>query len=99
MDDEFKQYPFTAKRYDAKLPALDDGIERKRHAVAIVGGGPVGFTLALGLANNGIASVLIEADDSVCFGSRAICVSRRSLEIFGRLKASQEFLDKGLAWT
>ena len=43
MSYEFKPYPFTAKRYEAELPALADGVETKRHAVAIVGGGPVGL--------------------------------------------------------
>ena len=62
MGYEFKPYPFTAKRYEAELPALADGAETKRHAVAIVGGGPVGLALALGLANHGVPSVLIEAD-------------------------------------
>lgn len=99
MSYEFKPYPFTAKRYGARLPALADGVETKRHAVAIVGGGPVGLALALGLANHGLASVLIEADDTVCFGSRAICISRRSLEIIERIGALQGFLEKGLPWT
>ena len=99
MSYEFKPYPFTARRYEAELPALTDGIETKRHAVAIVGGGPVGLALALGLANHGVASVLIEADDTVCSGSRAICISRRSLEIIERLGALQGFLEKGLPWT
>jgi len=99
MGYEFKPYSFTAKRYEAKLPALTNGVETNRHAVAIVGGGRVGLTLALGLATYGIASVLIEADDSVCFGSRAICISRRSLEIIERLGALPEFLEKGLPWT
>ena len=100
MNYEFKSYPFTAKQYDARLPALDNnGTEARRHRVAIVGGGPVGFAVALGLANHGVASVLIEADSSVCFGSRAICISRRSLEIIERLGAVKGFLDTGLAWT
>ena len=42
---------------------------------------------------------MIEADDSVCFGSRAICISRRSLEIIERLGALHGFLEKGLPWT
>ena len=42
---------------------------------------------------------MIEADDTVCFGSRAICISRRSLEIIERLGALQGFLEKGLPWT
>ena len=95
---EFKPYPFTAKEYAAKVPKLDNGIETKRHAVTIVGGGPVGLTVALGLANHGVPSVLIEADDSVCSGSRAICISRRSLEIIERLGAADGFLKTGLPW-
>ena len=43
MGYEFKDYPFTAKHYEAELPALADGVETKRHAVTIVGGGPVGL--------------------------------------------------------
>jgi len=99
MGYEFKDYPFAAKHYEAELPALADGVETKRHAVTIVGGGPVGLALALGLANHGVASVVIEADDRVCFGSRAICISRRSLEIIERLGALQGFQEKGLPWT
>ncbi len=95
---EFKTYPFTAKKYASRVPKLDNGIETKRHAVTIVGGGPVGLSVALGLANHGVSSVLIEADDSVCDGSRAICISRRSLEIIERLGAVEEFLNTGLPW-
>jgi 3-(3-hydroxy-phenyl)propionate hydroxylase len=95
---EFKTYPFSAKKYAAKVPELDNGVEAKRHAVTIVGGGPVGLTVALGLANHGVPSVLIEADDSVCYGSRAICISRRSLEIIERLGAVDGFLQTGLPW-
>jgi 3-(3-hydroxy-phenyl)propionate hydroxylase len=99
MSVEFKPYPFSAKHYAARIPQLDNGADAKRRAVTIVGGGPVGLAVALGLANHGIASVLIEADDSVCYGSRAICISRRSLEIIGRLGALDGFLQKGLPWT
>ncbi|VWC17532.1 FAD-dependent oxidoreductase [Burkholderia lata] len=99
MDIDFKPYPFVAERHPAHLPACDDGIDTHRHRVAIVGGGPVGLAVALGLANHGIRSVLIEADDAVCHGSRAICISRRSLEIIERLGALDEFLRTGLPWT
>jgi 3-(3-hydroxy-phenyl)propionate hydroxylase len=99
MNIEFKPYPFTGKQYPARIPALRNGQDVRRHPVAIVGGGPVGLATALGLARQGIASVLIEADSSVCHGSRAICISRRSLEIVERLGALKGFLDIGLAWT
>ncbi|MEX3811048.1 FAD-dependent oxidoreductase [Paraburkholderia sp. BR13439] len=99
MTRPFKPYPFAPRRYPAALPPLVDGRDPQMRAVAIVGGGPVGMTLAIALARQGVRSVLIEADDSVCTGSRAICISRRSLEIFKRLGVVEGFLQKGLAWT
>ena len=98
MSYEFAPYPFEARHYPARLPALHDGREERRHSVVVVGGGPVGYCTALGLANHGVPVVLLEADDSVCFGSRAICISRRSLEIADRLDALPGFLDIGLPW-
>ena len=92
-------YPFVPERFSAGLPPLRDGVDRVRHRVAIVGAGPVGYCVAIGLAVHGISSVLIEADDSVCAGSRAICISRRSLEILDRLGALPGFLATGLPWT
>ena len=56
-----------------------------RHPVVIVGAGPVGLTLAIDLAQRGVASVVLDDNDVVSVGSRAICWSKRSLEIFGRL--------------
>jgi 3-(3-hydroxy-phenyl)propionate hydroxylase len=90
--------PFEYRRFPPTLPPRDDGEEPSRHDVVIVGGGPVGLATALGLARFGVRSVVIEADDSVCVGSRAACISRRSLEIVERLGAARAFLDKGLAW-
>ncbi|MCW5629439.1 MAG: FAD-dependent monooxygenase [Rhodoferax sp.] len=91
---------FQYRRFAPAMPALrPDGHELARHAVLIVGGGPVGLSIALGLARRGIRSVVFEADDAVCEGSRAACISRRSLEILDRLGVAQAFVDKGLAWT
>ncbi|OLL28492.1 FAD-dependent oxidoreductase [Burkholderia sp. SRS-W-2-2016] len=99
MTRPFTPYPFEPRRYPAEVPPLVDGRDPAARAVAIVGGGPVGMTLALALARQGVRSVLLEADDSVCTGSRAICISRRSLEIFKRLGVVDGFLQKGLPWT
>ncbi len=100
MAREFVPYPFEAQRHAARLPLLDDSrVEAQRHPVVIVGAGPVGLCAALGLANHGVRSVILEADDSVCFGSRAICISRRSLEIIERLGALEGFMKIGLPWT
>ncbi len=95
----FVDYPFKATVHAAKLPPLHGGADTQRHAVVIVGAGPVGLCVAIGLANHGVKSVLVEADNSVCTGSRAICISRRSLEIIERLGALPGFLATGLPWT
>ncbi|MBB1625924.1 FAD-dependent monooxygenase [Achromobacter sp. UMC71] len=92
--------PFQYQRFAPSLPGLDaNGTEPRHHRVLIAGGGPVGLAVALGLARQGIDSVIIEADDSVCEGSRAACISRRSLEILDRLGVAPAFLAKGLPWT
>ena len=66
--------------------------------VLIAGGGPVGLTLAALLASHGIRSLVIEADAGYCTGSRAICLSRRSQEIFGWVGADAPLVAKGLSW-
>ena len=95
MSDTFHPYPHVPKVYPPGKPA---GAGTQHVPVLIVGGGPVGLATALGLARHGVRSVLIEADDGVCTGSRAICISRRSLEIIARLGALEGFLAKGLPW-
>ncbi len=100
MQRSFVPYPFEAERHPPRLPELGaDRTERRRHPVVIVGAGPVGLCAALGLANHGVPVVVLEADVSVCFGSRAICISRRSLEIIARLGALDGFLKIGVPWT
>ena len=90
---------FEYRRYPLRVPQLDNGIDPVRHPVAIVGGGPIGLALALGLARHGVRSVVIEADDAVSYGSRAACISRRSLEIFDRLGVARDVLGEALPWT
>jgi len=96
-EDQVGEFRYT--HHAPRLPALVDGVDATPCAVAIVGGGPVGIALALGLANWGVRSVVLEADDTVCIGSRAACISRRSLEIVDRLGSLPAFLAKGLAWS
>lgn len=75
-------------------------IELPTHVpVLVVGGGPVGLTAAALLGRYGVPSLVAEADKSYCTGSRAICVSRRSLEILSWVDAAAKVVNRGLGWT
>ncbi|WP_151446127.1 FAD-dependent oxidoreductase [Lacisediminimonas profundi] len=91
----FKPYLFEFTRRQARRPT---DAASEQHRVAIVGGGITGLTAALELARLGVPSVVIEADETVCYGSRAICFSRRTLEIFDRIGILEPVLAKGLPW-
>jgi 3-(3-hydroxy-phenyl)propionate hydroxylase len=95
---EFVSY-FHYTHHEPVVPRLAAGRDPARAQVAIVGGGPIGLALALGLARYGVRSVVIEADDSVCTGSRAGCITRRSLEIFEQLGTAAPMMKQGLPWS
>jgi 3-(3-hydroxy-phenyl)propionate hydroxylase len=69
-----------------------------RHPVVIIGAGPVGLALAVDLAQRGIRPVLIDDNDRIGDGSRAICFAKRTLEIFDRLGVGDACLAKGVQW-
>lgn len=68
------------------------------HPVIVVGGGPTGLYCALDLAKQGIPSVVLDEDNTVSYGSRALCFSKRSLEILDRVGCGQAMVDKGVTW-
>ncbi|MBI1791209.1 MAG: FAD-dependent oxidoreductase [Acidobacteria bacterium] len=69
-----------------------------RHPVIVVGAGPVGLAAAIDLARHGIRTVLLDEDDSLSTGSRAICFAKRTLEIFDRLGCGDPMIEKGVSW-
>ncbi|MCE8018533.1 FAD-dependent oxidoreductase [Halomonas sp. MCCC 1A11036] len=78
-------------------PELDR--ESVRHCpVVIVGAGPTGLAMAIDLAQQGIASVVLDDNNTVSVGSRAICFAKRTLEILDRLGCAQPMVDKGVTW-
>lgn len=74
------------------------GIAREEAPVVIVGAGPVGLALALDLGRRGRRVIVVTALDFITRGSKAICFSKRSLEIFDRLGIGARVRDKGVRW-
>lgn len=68
------------------------------HPVLIVGAGPVGLSCAIDLARQGVHAVLLDDDDCLSVGSRALCFSKRTLEIFDRLGCGEQVVNKGISW-
>ena len=69
-----------------------------RHPVVVVGAGPVGLALAIDLAQQGVRVVLLDNDDRLSNGSRAICFAKRTLEVFDRLGCGEPMVAKGVSW-
>ncbi len=78
-----------------KAGTLSPGDVAEQVPVVIVGGGPVGLSLALGLAHHGVRSVVIEHDFVTERGSRAFGIWGRTLEIFEDWGVVRPFLDGG----
>lgn len=83
-------------RHVGSSPAPASSSERL--ATLIVGGGPVGLTVALDLARRGHKVTVLNKLDVVAAGSKAICFAKRTLDIWARLGVAQRMLDKGVEW-
>ncbi|MEM8951911.1 MAG: FAD-dependent oxidoreductase [Pseudomonadota bacterium] len=92
------RYPLAFKLYPYKRSPDQDAAEPVRHPVVVVGGGPVGLAIALDLGRRGQPVVVLDDHEGVGQGSRAICFSKRTLEIAHRLGAGLPMLEKGVVW-
>ena len=90
--------PHPSVYFDYKVYAASPRPVNMAASVVIVGAGPVGLTTALLLARQGVRSVLIESEQQVCSGSRALAFTRRSLEILQQVGAHTMFEKLGLPW-
>ena len=70
----------------------------QRHPVVIVGAGPIGLTAALDCAARGIAAVVLDDNNTVSVGSRAVCYAKRPLEVWDRLGVGERMVEKGVSW-
>ena len=89
---------YTHPTFDYKPSAEQQTGTVKRHPVVIIGAGPVGLTQALDLAYRGVPSIVLDDDNTVSVGSRAVCYAKRTLEIWDRLGFGEESAAKGVQW-
>ena len=78
------------------MPKPDVDLEHAR--VVIVGTGPVGLALAIDLGQRGHEVIVLGRFDFIPAGSKAICFSKRSLDILDRLGCGEQATDKGVRW-
>jgi 3-(3-hydroxy-phenyl)propionate hydroxylase len=89
---------YTHQRFRYRTPDELAGGRPLRRPVAIVGAGPVGLSAAIDLAQQAVPCVVLDDNDSVSDGSRAICWAKRTLEIFDRLGVARQMIAKGVTW-
>ncbi len=87
---QYQVYPF-------RRPPEMDG-DSAVHPVVVVGAGPVGMLLAIFLQQQGVPTVLLEAEAQVSGGSRALAFTRRSMEIFEQAGVAHEIVRDALLW-
>jgi 3-(3-hydroxy-phenyl)propionate hydroxylase len=90
---DYQQVVFPYRR-----SADQDAATSAHHPVVVVGAGPVGLSLAIDLALQQVPVVLLDNDDRLSTGSRAICFAKRTLEIFDRLGVGSSLVNKGVSW-
>ncbi len=92
------RYSLAFKLYPYEKSKDQDAPEAVRHPVVIVGGGPIGLATALDLGRQGIPALVLDDHEGIGMGSRAICFSKRTLEIADRYGCGAPMLDKGVVW-
>jgi len=89
---------FEVPLYPYQRSADQDSATPARHKVVVVGAGPIGLALAIDLAMQDVPVVVVDENDKVSWGSRAICFAKRPLEILDRLGCGDPMVDKGVIW-
>jgi 3-(3-hydroxy-phenyl)propionate hydroxylase len=90
--------PYEYPKFEYRRSPDQDTVDPVRYPVVISGAGPVGLALAVDLALKQVPVVLLEAQDTISVGSRAICFAKRTLEVCERLGLGRRLLEKGVTW-
>jgi 3-(3-hydroxy-phenyl)propionate hydroxylase len=91
-----KSYNYPEFPYRQSAAQREGRIER--HPLVVIGAGPIGLSVALDCAQRGIAVRLLDDNNTVSVGSRAVCYAKRPLEIWDRLGVAAPLVAKGVRW-
>jgi 3-(3-hydroxy-phenyl)propionate hydroxylase len=91
-----KTYKYPEFAYHQSAEQKEGRIQR--HPVVIIGAGPIGLTAALECAARGLPAVVLDDNNTVSIGSRAVCYAKRPLEIWDRLGVGERMAAKGISW-
>lgn len=89
---------FEKPLYPYERSPDQDADKPVRHQVVVIGAGPIGLGAAIDLAQNNVPVVIVDDNDKVSFGSRAVCYAKRPLEILDRLGCGEPMVEKGVEW-
>lgn len=89
---------FETPLYPYRRSADQDAATPAHHKVIVVGAGPIGMGAAIDLAQQGVEVLVLDDNDKVSWGSRAICFAKRPLEILDRLGCGEPMVEKGVVW-
>ena len=92
------QSTYTYPQFDYRQSEAQRQGRIERHPVVVVGAGPIGLTAALECAARGLPVVVLDDNNTVSIGSRAVCYAKRPLEIWDRLGVADRMVDKGVSW-
>ena len=92
------RYSLAFRLYPYQRDADQDMEAPVRHPVVVVGGGPIGLAMALDLGRQNVPVLVLDDHEGVGAGSRAICFSKRTLEIADRYGCGRPMVDKGVVW-
>ena len=84
--------------YDYARSPDQSAAEPVHHPLIVVGAGPVGMAAAIDAAQRGLQVLLLDDDNTVSVGSRAVCYSKRCLEIMDRLGCAEPMIEQGVTW-
>ena len=98
METRLSMSTYTYPKFPYRSPADLMAGAPQRRSLVVIGAGPIGLAAAIDARLQGLEVLLFDEEDSVSFGSRAVCYAKRSLEILDRLGVGDAVVEKGVSW-